>query len=144
MEIGIKEISLVIESFVYSQAMLAFPNAKINLGLHILNKRSDGYHDIETVFYPVPWCDVLEIIPDKKKQDRKVSVPFEVTGIKITGSKKKNLCIKAYQLLQEKYKLPAVQMHLHKLIPIGAGLGGGSSDASHALLLLNNLFNLNL
>ena len=80
MEIGIKEISLVIESFVYSQAMLAFPNAKINLGLHILNKRSDGYHDIETVFYPVPWCDVLEIIPDKKKQDRKVSVPFEVNS----------------------------------------------------------------
>jgi 4-diphosphocytidyl-2-C-methyl-D-erythritol kinase len=124
--------------------MLAFPNAKINLGLHILNKRNDGYHDIETVFYPVPWCDVLEIIPAEKKQTKNLNVPFKVTGMKIVGSKKKNLCIKAYQLLQEKYNLPPVQMHLHKLIPVGAGLGGGSSDASNTLLLLNKIFELGL
>jgi 4-diphosphocytidyl-2-C-methyl-D-erythritol kinase len=128
--------------YVYSHAMLAFPNAKINLGLHILNKRSDGYHDIETVFYPVKWCDVLEIIPAEKKVREKVQ--FKTTGIKITGKKESNLCVKAYRLLQQKYQLPEIQMHLHKLVPIGAGLGGGSSDASQVLLLLDNMFNLRL
>jgi len=122
--------------------VLVFPNAKINLGLHILSKRSDGYHDIETVFYPVKWCDVLEIIPAGKKGRN--DVQFSATGIKITGKKDSNLCVKAYKLLQKKYELPPVQMHLHKLIPIGAGLGGGSSDASHVLMLLDKMYSLHL
>jgi 4-diphosphocytidyl-2-C-methyl-D-erythritol kinase len=124
--------------------MLAFPNAKINLGLHILNRRSDGFHDIETVFYPVHWCDVLEIILSDQNQVKSKSTSFRSSGIKIIGSKQKNLCIKAFELLKQKYNLPQIQMHLHKVIPIGAGLGGGSSDASHALMLLNNLFNLRM
>ncbi len=122
--------------------MLAFPNAKINLGLHVLEKRSDGFHNIETVFYPVKWSDVLEIIPSEKKG--KKDVQFNTTGIKVIGSKEKNLSVKAYHLLKEKYDLPAVQMHLYKFIPIGAGLGGGSSDATTTLLLLNKIFNLKI
>jgi 4-diphosphocytidyl-2-C-methyl-D-erythritol kinase len=122
--------------------MLAFPNAKINLGLHVLEKRSDGFHNIETVFYPVRWSDALEIIPAQKKSSN--SIQFNSTGIKIVGSKDKNLCVRAYQLLKEKYDLPPIQMHLHKRIPIGAGLGGGSSDATNTLLLLNKIFDLEL
>jgi 4-diphosphocytidyl-2-C-methyl-D-erythritol kinase len=122
--------------------MLAFPNAKINLGLHVLEKRTDGFHNIETVFYPVQWCDVLEIIPAEKKA--RAGVKFNATGLKIIGSKEKNLCVKAYNLLKEKYDLPPMQMHLHKLIPFGAGLGGGSADATQTLMLLNSIFNLSL
>jgi 4-diphosphocytidyl-2-C-methyl-D-erythritol kinase len=122
--------------------MLAFPNAKINLGLHVLEKRNDGFHNIETVFYPVKWCDALEIIPGSSKQ--KKDVDFGITGIKIIGSKEKNLCVKAYHLLKEKHNLPPIQMHLHKLIPVGAGLGGGSSDATDTLTLLDRVFKLGL
>jgi 4-diphosphocytidyl-2-C-methyl-D-erythritol kinase len=122
--------------------MLAFPNAKINLGLHVLEKRTDGFHNIETVFYPVKWSDALEIIPAQKKSAK--SVQFNATGIKIIGSKNKNLCVKAYELLKEKYDLPSVQMHLHKSVPIGSGLGGGSSDATNTILLLNKVFNLGI
>ncbi len=124
--------------------MLSFPNAKINLGLNIIEKRSDGYHNIETVFYPVVWKDVLEIIPSGKRINSKSEVQFRSSGIKISGSRQKNLCIKAYHLLKEKYPLPPVQMHLHKLIPIGAGLGGASSDAASTLILLNKIFILNI
>jgi 4-diphosphocytidyl-2-C-methyl-D-erythritol kinase len=122
--------------------MLAFPNAKINLGLHVLEKRNDGFHNIETIFYPLKWCDALEIIPASKKQ--KKDVDFGITGIKILGSKEKNLCVKAYHLLKDKHNLPSIQMHLHKHIPVSAGLGGGSSDATHTLLLLDKIFNLGL
>ncbi|MCU0356940.1 MAG: 4-(cytidine 5'-diphospho)-2-C-methyl-D-erythritol kinase [Cyclobacteriaceae bacterium] len=117
--------------------MIAFPPCKINLGLHIIAKRPDGYHDIETCFCPVPWTDILEIIPSDTFQ-------FTMTGLDIEGPLDSNLCVKAYRLMQEKYSIGPVAMHLHKIIPMGAGLGGGSSDAASALVLLNGIFNLNL
>lgn len=115
--------------------MVSFPPCKINLGLQILTKRADGYHNLSTCFYPVPWTDILEII----KSD---SVSFSSTGLPIPGSD--NLCIQAYQLLKKDFNLPPVKIHLHKIIPIGAGLGGGSSDAAHMLKVLNTIFNLGL
>jgi len=121
--------------------MIAFPNAKINLGLNIVAKREDGYHNIETVFYPIGWSDILEIVPS---QTPTKTAQFKVTGTKIIGSKQKNLCLAAYNLLKEKYNLPPVQIHLHKMIPVGAGLGGGSSDAAATVLALNKIFNLNI
>lgn len=124
--------------------MITFPNAKINLGLNIVEKRGDGYHNIETVFYPVGWKDVLEIIPFEKKINRRSDLQFHQSGIKITGSIQKNSCVKAYKLLKEKYDLPPVEMQLHKNIPSGAGLGGGSSDAAFTLMTLNKTFKLDL
>ncbi len=121
--------------------MLVFPNCKINLGLRILNKREDGYHNIETVFYPVPLKDVLEIIPFTDL----TTINFSSSGLVIDGETENNLCIKAYQLLRTDFpKIPAVKMHLHKAIPMGAGLGGGSADAAFTLQLINRQFNLNL
>lgn len=121
--------------------MLVFPNCKINLGLRILNKREDGYHNIETVFYPVPVKDVLEIIPFTDL----TSINFSSSGLVIDGETENNLCIKAYQLLRTDFpQIPAVKMHLHKAIPMGAGLGGGSADAAFTLQLTNRQFNLNL
>jgi 4-diphosphocytidyl-2-C-methyl-D-erythritol kinase len=117
--------------------MVTFPPCKINLGLRILSKRPDGYHDIETCFYPVPWTDVLEILPGD-------SFSFTCTGLALPGNVEENLCVKAYRLLQKDFTLPPVHMHLHKIIPSGAGLGGGSSDAAHTLLLLNDVFDLKL
>ena len=140
-EIGIEKISSKNDIRIFAE-MLVFPNAKINLGLHILSKRADGFHNIETVFYPVQWNDILEIIPAGTKE--RGGIQLSNSGVKIMGSAKKNLCVSAYEHLKTKYELPSVQMHLHKMIPVGAGLGGGSSDAAHALMLLNNLFNLNL
>lgn len=124
--------------------MITFPNAKINLGLNIVEKRTDGYHNIETVFYPVGWKDILEIIPAEKKINRKRDVSFYASGIRITGGLKKNTCLKAYELLKSKYELPPVEIHLHKIIPAGAGLGGGSSDAAFTLLMLNKAFKLGI
>ncbi|HMU47760.1 MAG TPA: 4-(cytidine 5'-diphospho)-2-C-methyl-D-erythritol kinase [Chitinophagaceae bacterium] len=124
--------------------MIVFPNCKINLGLHILQKRSDGYHDLETVFYPVPIADALEIIEYREPQ-RSSSLPFTLSGIAIEGDVATNLCMKAYRLLKRDYpELPHIQMHLHKVIPSGAGLGGGSADGSFTLTLLNRLFNLGI
>lgn len=117
--------------------MITFPPCKINLGLNILRRRDDGYHDIETCYYPVPWTDVLEII-------RSDAFHFGVSGLPIPGTAAENLCVRAYEILQEDFKIGPVKMHLHKTIPMGAGLGGGSSDAAHALHLLNQLFNLGL
>lgn len=131
--------------------MVCFPNAKINLGLHIIEKRSDGFHDIETVFYPVAWCDVLESI---RYQDTSIrtevsgirtkenKIEFTSSGIGVDVAAENNLCVKAFQLLDQKFNLPAVKMHLHKIIPMGAGLGGGSADAAFTLKLLNDLFDL--
>jgi len=124
--------------------MISFPNAKINLGLNIVEKRSDGYHNIETVFYPVGWKDVLEIIPYEKKINRKNDLQFHQSGIKISGKIENNSCIKAYRLLKEKFGLPPIEMCLHKIVPSGAGLGGGSSDAAFTLVMLNKIFNLGL
>lgn len=116
--------------------MVVFPNAKINLGLNVLRKRKDRYHDIHSVFYPVYGCtDILEII----KSDKFI---FNSTGITIPIGE--NSCIKAWRLLKEDFNIGNVYIHLHKQIPIGSGLGGGSSDASFTLKLLNKIFNLKL
>ncbi|MFY0654257.1 MAG: 4-(cytidine 5'-diphospho)-2-C-methyl-D-erythritol kinase [Cyclobacteriaceae bacterium] len=117
--------------------MISFPNAKINLGLNILSKRADGFHNISSCFYPVGWCDVLEIIPADKLQ-------FSSSGIDIPGDAEDNLCLKAYKLLKRNFDIPPVHIHLHKIIPIGAGLGGGSSDCAFTFKLLNELFDLEL
>jgi 4-diphosphocytidyl-2-C-methyl-D-erythritol kinase len=117
--------------------MVVFPNAKINLGLDVVEKRPDGYHNIETIFYPIGLCDVLEAVESDK---------FELTlsGIDIGGSLENNLVAKAYQLLKKDFGIPPVKVHLHKAIPTGAGLGGGSSDGAFMLKLLNKLFNLGI
>lgn len=122
--------------------MILFPNSKINLGLNITSKRSDGYHNIETAFYPIAWSDVLEIQPCADSSAKTVN--FSQSGIKIYGEINQNLCVKAYQLIASQHPIDSVQIHLHKIVPIGAGLGGGSSDAAFTLLALNKLFNLNL
>lgn len=114
--------------------MVTFPHCKINLGLHVHRKREDGYHDIETCFYPVPWTDILEIIPSE-------DFSFTHSGREIPGSEDDNLCVKAFRMLQRDLGIGNVKMHLHKIIPMGAGLGGGSSDAAHALILLDKIFN---
>lgn len=118
--------------------MILFPNCKINLGLHILRKRDDGFHDLETVFYPLPLQDALEVITTSE-------MIFSQSGIEIPGDATDNLCVRAYQLLKTDYpQLPAVHMHLHKHIPTGAGLGGGSSDGAFTLKLLNQKYNLEI
>ena len=120
--------------------MVVFPNCKINLGLHILNKREDGFHNVETVFYPVALKDALEII---SLHDATKDVEFNTSGLAVNGAAADNICIKAYTLLKKDFpNLPAVKMHLHKAIPTGAGLGGGSSDGAFTLQLLNKKFNL--
>ncbi len=122
--------------------MVVFPNCKINIGLHILRKRDDGFHDIETVFYPVKFTDALEVVPVKENEPE---VEFTGTGLVIDGNAADNLCIKAFHLLKKDFPLlPAVKIHLHKVIPIGAGLGGGSADAAFMLKLLNDKFKLSL
>lgn len=124
--------------------MIVFPNCKINLGLNILRKRNDGYHDLETIFYPLPLTDVLEII-ECKQPERTVPIPFINSGILIQGDTLSNICVKAYRLLKKDFpRLPFVQMHLHKIIPSGAGLGGGSADAAFTLQLLNQQYGLKL
>jgi 4-diphosphocytidyl-2-C-methyl-D-erythritol kinase len=119
--------------------MILFPNCKINLGLNVISKRPDGYHNLETVFYPVPLHDALEIIPAGDG-----SSEFHSSGLEIPGDDRQNLCVRAFRMLQAEYKLPEVKMHLHKVIPMGAGLGGGSSDGAFTLKLLNGLFDLQL
>jgi 4-diphosphocytidyl-2-C-methyl-D-erythritol kinase len=117
--------------------MVSFPPCKINLGLSVLSKRADGYHDLETCFYPVPWLDVLEVIPAAEFE-------FTTSGNAIPGAMEDNLCVKAFTLLKKNFDLPPVKIHLHKVIPSGAGLGGGSSDAAYTLRLLNERFSMNL
>jgi 4-diphosphocytidyl-2-C-methyl-D-erythritol kinase len=117
--------------------MVTFPNAKINLGLYITAKRPDGFHELESCFYPVEWTDALEILeaPELK---------FESSGIEIPGNAADNLCLKAYHLLAKDYDLPPVYIHLHKVVPIGAGMGGGSADAAFTIRMLNENFSLGL
>lgn len=117
--------------------MIFFPNAKINIGLNVVSKRQDGYHNLETIFYPVSLSDALEIVPAK-------SLDFTATGIKIDGNPSDNLVLKAYHLIRTDFDIPPVKIHLDKKIPFGAGLGGGSSDAANTLLGLDKLFNLQL
>ncbi len=117
--------------------MLSFPNAKINLGLQIKSKRDDGYHEIETCLYPIPLNDILEIVPSQENK-------LIVTGNAIDGKPEENLCYKAIRLLAEHYNIPNLHVHLHKLIPHGAGLGGGSSDAVYTLQSIIKILNLNV
>ncbi|WP_031528900.1 4-(cytidine 5'-diphospho)-2-C-methyl-D-erythritol kinase [Dyadobacter crusticola] len=117
--------------------MLVFPNAKINIGLNIVEKRPDGFHNIESCFYPVGWKDALEIT-------RSESFSAEFDGISIPGNEADNICVKAYQQLAADYDLPPVKIHLLKGIPIGAGLGGGSADAAFTIKALNEFFDLNI
>jgi len=122
--------------------MIVFPNCKINLGLNILRKRDDGFHDLETVFFPINFREALEVIGNPSGHS---DTEFTASGLKVDGSSSDNLCIKAYQLLKKDIpQLAAVKIHLHKTIPTGAGLGGGSADAAFMLKLLNDKFNLNL
>ncbi|MGZ3866209.1 MAG: 4-(cytidine 5'-diphospho)-2-C-methyl-D-erythritol kinase [Bacteroidia bacterium] len=124
--------------------MICFPNAKINLGLNITEKRADGFHNIETLFYPVQWRDSLECIENKsyKKGDDKMKLTL--SGIGLGGNVQNNLVAKAYKLLDEKYELAPVKAHLHKAIPMGAGLGGGSADGAFFIKLLNEKFELKI
>ncbi len=123
--------------------MVLFPNCKINLGLNIIRKRTDGYHDLETVFYPIAWNDALELLTDPENPEP--GIRFSTSGLTIAGDLNTNLCIKAYQLLLKDFpQLPAVRTHLHKAIPMGAGLGGGSSDGAFMLKLLNEKLLLGL
>lgn len=119
---------------------ILFPEAKINLGLFVTRKREDGYHILQTLFYPIDWRDALEIL---KADAAPGTVQFKQTGIAVDCDPELNLCVKAYRLLQQRFPdLPAVAMHLEKQIPFGAGLGGGSSDGAHALLMLRKMFDL--
>ncbi|GAB4297879.1 MAG: 4-(cytidine 5'-diphospho)-2-C-methyl-D-erythritol kinase [Marinilabiliales bacterium] len=117
--------------------MICFPNAKINIGLNVTGKRTDGYHNIKSVFYPVPLCDALEIVESGK-------FDFEQSGIELDCNPEQNIVVKAFNLFQKEYKIPDVKIFLHKAIPFGAGLGGGSSDAAFLLKMLNDFFNLKL
>jgi 4-diphosphocytidyl-2-C-methyl-D-erythritol kinase len=117
--------------------MIAFPHCKINLGLNVVRKRADGYHDIATCFYPVPLTDVLEVIPS-------ADFSFSSSGNDIPGTVMDNLCVRAFHLMKKEYAIGNVHIHLHKTIPMGAGLGGGSSDGAFTLRLINDVFALGL
>lgn len=121
--------------------MVVFPNAKINIGLFVTEKRPDGFHNLETVFYPVGLSDILEVLPEGGKRGH---CRFVNTGLEIGGDARDNLVVKAYHLLFKAYGLPSVYVHLHKLIPFGAGLGGGSADAAFMIKALNSCFDLAL
>jgi len=115
--------------------MILFPNAKINLGLRVVEKRKDGYHNIETIFLPIGLNDVLEFV---ESADQRVSL--HISGVQMEGSPADNLVVRAWEIMHEQCGVPAVDIHLHKIIPVGAGLGGGSSDAAFMLKGLNDFF----
>lgn len=120
--------------------MIFFPNAKINIGLYVTSRREDGFHNLETVFFPVKLSDLLEVNPMPGKGECR----FKNTGIPVDCDAGHNLIVKAYRMLAATYDLPSVQVHLHKMIPFGAGLGGGSSDAAYMLKALNYIFEMSL
>lgn len=124
--------------------MLTFPNAKINLGLNITEKRPDGYHNLETVFYPIPVKDALEITPASDSLLPGQKCDLHLWGHSLEGNPNDNLVVKAYRMLSEEFHLPPIEVHLYKHIPSGAGLGGGSSDAAFMLKMLNEQFQLHL
>lgn len=124
--------------------MLTFPCCKINLGLNIVAKRPDGYHDLETVFYPVPLCDALSIHKMDDKFPSLTPCDLKVTGNAVECNEADNLVVKAYNLLARDFELPRIHIHLHKNIPSQAGLGGGSSDAAYMIRLLDERFRLNM
>lgn len=117
--------------------MIVFPNAKINIGINITGRRHDGYHNIETIFYPLPIYDALEALPGN-------DLTFQSTGLPIPGKIEDNLCIKGYNLIKKDHNIPPLDIYLLKHIPIGAGLGGGSANAAFFIKLINRLFNLGL
>ena len=117
--------------------MISFPICKINLGLNILAKRKDGYHEINSLMYPVPVKDVLEIVPAEEFK-------FESAGLSIPGESKNNLVLLAYELMKEEFNIPPVSIFLYKNIPMGGGLGGGSSNGAFTLKILNELFQLGM
>jgi len=117
--------------------MIVFPNAKINIGLNVVSKREDGYHNLETIFFPVKLADAIEFAEAEE-------TTLTTSGIQIDGDPEQNLVLKAYRLLKADFNLPPLHFHLHKVIPFGAGLGGGSSDAAFTLKMLNEYFNLDL
>ena len=117
--------------------MISFPNAKLNLGLSITGKREDGFHFIETLMVPTTFCDALEFVESKTDT-------FSISGIKISGSKESNLVVKALNLVREKHDIPPLKIHLHKNIPAGSGLGGGSADGSFMIKMLNEYFKLGI
>jgi len=119
--------------------MIFFPNAKINIGLFITSRRRDGYHNLESVFYPIGLSDILEI-----KEKTPDDFWFTGTGIPVDSPPEQNLCYRAFELMRERYRIPPMAFHLHKIIPFGAGLGGGSSDAAFTLKALNRICQLNL
>lgn len=121
--------------------MIAYPHAKINFGLNVVSKRDDGYHNLETVFYPVQWCDILEILPGPKHSK---GIEVHMSGLPVAGKHADNLCVKAYELLRKNYTVRSVKLYLHKQIPMGAGLGGGSSDAAFFVKQMNELFSLSI
>ena len=115
--------------------MISFPNAKINLGLDVIARRNDGYHNISSCFYPIPLKDILEI-------NLSNTFSFNKSGLQIPGDQGGNLVVKAYKILKKDFDLPPVAIHLHKNIPMQSGLGGGSSDGAYTLRMLNELFEL--
>ena len=117
--------------------MIMFPGTKINLGLRITEKRDDGFHNLQTVFYPLSYSDILEVVPGD-------AFRFGSSGITVPGKQEDNLVVKAFRLMQEKYAVPDVKIHLHKVVPTGTGLGGGSADAAATIKLLNRVFSMGL
>lgn len=124
--------------------MITFPCAKINLGLNIVSERPDGYHDLETVFYPIPLCDALEVKSMDGQFPSDVNCDLKVTGNAMECDEQQNLVVRAYELLARDFELPRVHAHLYKQIPSQAGLGGGSSDGAFMIRLLDERFRLNI
>lgn len=122
--------------------MIQFPNAKINLGLHVVSKRPDNYHNLETIFYPISLCDVLEVVPSQHPSVQ--GYTLHLSGIVVDGNPDNNLVIKAWRLLHDEFNIPPIDIYLRKVVPFGAGLGGGSSDAAAMLQLLQQQFQLPL
>ena len=119
--------------------MISFPKTKINLGLRVVNRRADGYHNIESLFYPIDIHDVLEMIPSPDG-----NFLYSGSGLEVPCNPEDNLVVKAYRVMQRLYQLPEVHIHLHKIIPMGSGTGGGSSDGAYVILMANKLFQLGL
>ena len=124
--------------------MINFPIATINIGLNVVSKREDGYHNLETVFYPVPIKDALEVFPMEDGFPSDVRCDLKVTNLLIDGDEQKNLVVKAYNMMAQDYDLPRVHVHLYKHIPTQAGMGGGSSDCAYMIRLLNEMFSLGM
>jgi len=121
--------------------MICFPNAKINIGLYVLEKQKDGFHAIESLFLPIQLNDILEVVPQPQLKEKWV---LHQSGLCVAGSERENLVVRAYELLDKEFSLPPVSLYLHKVIPMGAGLGGGSANGAFTLTCINQLFNLKL